>query len=100
MAQSSIGSTGLMYAGASRAGEHDEDRSFARDLNLDQIVTAIAGDREERDLITGVLFGAQFYLAYLGHIEPLRAAGLPFCYPEVPTRKWRGTCPRRRPRCG
>ena len=25
----------------------------------------------------------QFYLAYLGHIRPLRAAGLPFCYPEV-----------------
>ena len=25
----------------------------------------------------------QFYLAYLDHIEPLRAAGLRFCYPEV-----------------
>jgi DNA mismatch repair protein MutS len=25
----------------------------------------------------------QFYLAYLGYIGPLRAAGLPFCYPEV-----------------
>ncbi len=37
-------------------GEQDEDRSFARDLNLDQIVAAIAGDREERDLITRVLF--------------------------------------------
>ena len=32
------------------------DRSFARDLNLDQFVAAIAGDREERDLITRVLF--------------------------------------------
>jgi hypothetical protein len=41
---------------ASRAGEHGEDRPFARDLNLDQIVTAIAGGREERDLITRVLF--------------------------------------------
>jgi len=40
-----------------RAGEPDGDRSFARDLNFDQIVAAIAGDREERDLITGVLFG-------------------------------------------
>ena len=39
------------------AGEQDADRSFAPDLNLDQIVTAIAGDREERDLITKVLFG-------------------------------------------
>jgi len=37
--------------------EQDEARSFAADLNLDQIVAAIAGDREERDLITGVLFG-------------------------------------------
>ncbi len=25
----------------------------------------------------------QFYLAYLGYIRPLRAAGLPFCYPQV-----------------
>jgi DNA mismatch repair protein MutS len=33
-----------------------EDRSCARDLNLDQIVAAVAGDREERDLIATVLF--------------------------------------------
>ena len=39
------------------ASEQDADRSFAPDLNLDQIVAAIAGDREERDLITEVLFG-------------------------------------------
>ena len=39
------------------AGRQDEDRSFARDLNLDQIVAAVAGEREERDLITEVLFG-------------------------------------------
>jgi DNA mismatch repair protein MutS len=25
----------------------------------------------------------RFYLAYLGHIEPMRSSGLPFCYPEV-----------------
>src|SRR5581483_4418100 len=25
----------------------------------------------------------QFYLAYLDYIEPVRAAGLSFCYPEV-----------------
>jgi DNA mismatch repair protein MutS len=38
------------------AGEGDEDRSFAGDLNLDQVVAAVAGDREERDLITRVLY--------------------------------------------
>jgi len=37
-------------------GEQDEGRSCARDLNLDQIVAAIAGDREERALITRVLY--------------------------------------------
>jgi DNA mismatch repair protein MutS len=37
--------------------ERDADRSFAPDLNLDQIVAAIAGDREEHDLITKVMFG-------------------------------------------
>jgi DNA mismatch repair protein MutS len=37
-------------------GEQDGDRCCARDLNLDQIVAAVAGDREERDLITAVLF--------------------------------------------
>jgi DNA mismatch repair protein MutS len=35
----------------------DDDRSYAADLNFDQIVAAIAGDREERDLITSILFG-------------------------------------------
>jgi DNA mismatch repair protein MutS len=34
-----------------------EDRSFAADLNLDQIVAAVAGNREERDLITKVMSG-------------------------------------------
>ncbi|HEY6492588.1 MAG TPA: hypothetical protein VIZ43_04895 [Trebonia sp.] len=38
------------------AAEQEEDHSCARDLNLDQIVAAVAGDREERDLITTVLF--------------------------------------------
>jgi DNA mismatch repair protein MutS len=37
-------------------GEQEGDRSFARDLNLDQVVAAIAADRERRDLITAVLF--------------------------------------------
>jgi DNA mismatch repair protein MutS len=36
--------------------EEDTGRSFARDLNLDQVASAIAGDREQRDLITRVLF--------------------------------------------
>jgi DNA mismatch repair protein MutS len=39
------------------AVDQDENRSYARDLNLDQIVAAVAGDREERDLITTVLYG-------------------------------------------
>jgi hypothetical protein len=34
----------------------DGDRSFARDLNLDQIVAAVTGEREEHDLITEVLY--------------------------------------------
>ena len=43
---------------AARGAEgQDEDRCFASDLNLDQIVAAIASDREERDLITTVLYG-------------------------------------------
>ena len=42
---------------AGAASEQDADRSFAPDLNLDQTVAAIAGDREERDLITKVMFG-------------------------------------------
>ena len=43
-------------SGAREAGERDDDRSFARDLNLDQVVAAIAGDRDERELITETLF--------------------------------------------
>jgi hypothetical protein len=42
--------------GTPQAREEATDRTFARDLNLDQIVSAIAGDREQRDLITRVLF--------------------------------------------
>jgi DNA mismatch repair protein MutS len=36
--------------------ERDGDRSFARDLNLDQIVAAVADGREEHDLIGEVLY--------------------------------------------
>jgi DNA mismatch repair protein MutS len=39
-----------------QAADQDEDRSYARDLNLDQIVESVAEDREERDLITTVLY--------------------------------------------
>jgi DNA mismatch repair protein MutS len=39
-----------------RAVERDGDRSFARDLNLDQIVSAIAVGRDEHRLITEVLY--------------------------------------------
>lgn len=42
--------------GPQGTGEQDADYSFARDLNLDQIVAAVAGDREERDLVTRVLY--------------------------------------------
>ncbi len=41
---------------AGATAEKNENRSCARDLNLDQIVAAVAGNREERDLITTVLF--------------------------------------------
>ena len=42
---------------AGSAGRPDEERSFAADLNLDQVVAAVAADREERELITSVMFG-------------------------------------------
>jgi DNA mismatch repair protein MutS len=44
-------------SGPGEAGERDQDRSFARDLNLDQVVAAIAGDRDQRELIVETLFG-------------------------------------------
>jgi DNA mismatch repair protein MutS len=50
----------LLWADAPvRPGASDlgEEPAFARDLNLDQIVAAIAGGREQRDFITAVLFG-------------------------------------------
>jgi DNA mismatch repair protein MutS len=37
--------------------QKDDYTSFARDLNLDQIVASVAADREERDLIIAVLSG-------------------------------------------
>jgi len=37
-------------------GTEPADRSFAVDLNLDQVVASVAGDREERDLITSLLY--------------------------------------------
>jgi hypothetical protein len=54
------GPLSLLSSGATApqdAGDLDGNHSFARDLNLDQIVAAVAGDREERDFITGVFYG-------------------------------------------
>jgi DNA mismatch repair protein MutS len=48
----------LLFAEASAArgiGEQEGDSSFVRDLNLDQIVAAVAADRERRDVITAVM---------------------------------------------
>ena len=36
---------------------HPSDRSFFSDLNLDQLIDAISGDREERELILSLLYG-------------------------------------------
>lgn len=55
----------LLFESAAAAGEQErairqeaEDaRSFARDLNFDQIVAAIAGKCEQRELITDVMYG-------------------------------------------
>jgi DNA mismatch repair protein MutS len=57
---SADGLPSLLFEDRHAAGtvkEPGEDRSFLADLNLDQIVAAIAGAREERDFITSVLFG-------------------------------------------
>jgi DNA mismatch repair protein MutS len=37
-------------------GQEPPDRSFATDLNLDQVITAVSSDREERDLITALFY--------------------------------------------
>ena len=42
-------------AGRSCAEDH-ADRAFVSDLHLDQIVDAVAGDREECDLLTGLFY--------------------------------------------
>lgn len=47
----------LLFEGTPAAGaETQEDRSFASDLNLDQIIESIAGGREEHDLIATLLY--------------------------------------------
>src|ERR1700728_1602506 len=51
-------SPSLLFESASAARPPgDQEDFFARDLNYDQIVAAIAGKREQRELITNVLFG-------------------------------------------
>lgn len=47
----------LFPARSAPGGEQQDDRSFERDLNLGQIVAAVADDREEHDLIAAVLLG-------------------------------------------
>ena len=47
----------LFLARSAPGGGQQDDRSFERDLNLGQIVAAVAGDREEHDLIAAVLLG-------------------------------------------
>jgi DNA mismatch repair protein MutS len=46
----------LFMAAPAVPGSDDTDRSFAQDLNLDQVVAGIAGAREDRELIADVLF--------------------------------------------
>lgn len=50
--------SGLLFQEATgQASAADRgDRAFVCDLHLDQVVRAIAGDREERDLLTAVLY--------------------------------------------
>jgi DNA mismatch repair protein MutS len=50
--------TSLLSAGPAdqTADENEPDRAFAADLRLDQIVAAVAGDREVGDLITNLLY--------------------------------------------
>lgn len=53
-------------------GEFEALDSFAAEHAAFADETALSFDRE-----------IQFYLAYLGFIDPLKKAGLPFCYPDV-----------------
>jgi DNA mismatch repair protein MutS len=50
--------TSLLFDESSQnaADAGQEDRSFASDLNVDQIIRSVAGDREEHDLVTTVLY--------------------------------------------
>jgi DNA mismatch repair protein MutS len=42
--------------GAEQLGTEPVDRSFASDLNLDQVIERVAGEREEHDLIVALLY--------------------------------------------
>jgi DNA mismatch repair protein MutS len=47
----------LFVDAAGRSCAEDQaDRAFVSDLHLDQIIDAAAGDREERDLLTGLFY--------------------------------------------
>jgi DNA mismatch repair protein MutS len=56
--QDTLAFAGLLSAstGPPVESQAERDRAFVSDLNLDHIVGAVAADREERELITGLLY--------------------------------------------
>jgi len=44
------------HGGEDELGTEPADRSFATDLNIEQVVVSVAGDWEERELITSLLY--------------------------------------------
>lgn len=47
--------TGLLWTTSAHGAQEPTDRTFVSDLNLDQVVTSIAGEREERELVSSIL---------------------------------------------
>jgi DNA mismatch repair protein MutS len=43
-------------AGEQRGADYQQDQEFVSDLHLDQIIDAVAGEREDRDLLTGLFY--------------------------------------------
>ena len=48
--------TGLLFENAEAAVGDADDRSFATDLNFDQVVASVVADREEPELLTSLLY--------------------------------------------